>query len=62
MMKVKINKLGQITIPWLLRASIYAQPGDEFEIEIVGPGRLEMRHLQRHWPWEKPFVSTQADK
>lgn len=66
-MKVKINKQGQVTIPWLLRQALWAKPGDELEIEMLKPGRLEIRHTVRHDPftetppwdadWLKPLPS-----
>jgi AbrB family looped-hinge helix DNA binding protein len=49
-MKAQINKKGQITIPWLIRAGIDARPGDELNVEIKGPGRFEVRKLTRRLP------------
>jgi len=57
-MKSKINRYGQITIPWLLRVAVDAQPGDEFNVELAGPGRIELRHIQTRWPW----AGTKFDK
>jgi len=49
-LKMKINKRGQITIPWLLRIAANYQPGDECEVRHIGPGRLEIQRLTAHWP------------
>lgn len=50
-MKVKINRNGQITIPWILRAWMRTQPGDTFEIVQVGLQAWQIRPLVLRYPW-----------
>jgi bifunctional DNA-binding transcriptional regulator/antitoxin component of YhaV-PrlF toxin-antitoxin module len=62
-MQTKINSKGQLTIPWVIRWCLGSQPGDEYEIELKGPGRCELRKLTQHYPnIGKPgFLTVQGD-
>lgn len=57
-MKIKIRRNGQITIPAILRLCLTALPGDDFEIELKGPGRLELRQLTKRYPWDSPALPS----